>query len=133
MRLTGKALGRTLLVNVVPAYVAPLVMVSIAARSIPDRTAGRALAQAAPTTIAIPSAVAAMVVTVVLWRRPSRRTALKSSVLAGLICGFFAAAASGILVGNHGVASRLFVDAVPSAALGGAISSAKLTRVRKST
>jgi hypothetical protein len=35
-------------------------------------------------------------------------------------CGLLAAAISAALVGNNHVASRLFVDAIPSAALSGA-------------
>jgi uncharacterized BrkB/YihY/UPF0761 family membrane protein len=123
--------------RVIPAYLAPCVMVSIAARLIPDRVAGRALARAALTTIAIPSALASLAVTVFLWRRLVRHNkpglpVVRSGVVAAMICGALSAAISAELVANNYVASRLFLDAVPSSVIGGTVAAVQIT-TRKSS
>lgn len=105
-------------------------MVWISAHFIPDRAEGRALANAALTTISIPSAIAALAVLLFLWRRPLRRKAFASAVVAALMCGLIAAAISAMLVGNRYCSSRLFLDAIPSAALGGAIAATKIAKGR---
>jgi hypothetical protein len=130
-------LVRTLLRNVLPSYLGPAVMVSVNARMISDRATSEALADAAFTTIAIPSALAALAVSVVIGRRFPGVASLtvthkvfRSAILAALTCGAFAAGISMILVGNGFAPHRLFLDAIPSAALGGAITAAQTARAR---
>jgi hypothetical protein len=106
-------------------------MVWTSSHFIPDRSTGRALAHAALTTISIPSALGAIAVVVFLWRRPSLEKVIATTVTAVLTCGLIAAIVSVFLVSRQLAASRLFADAIPSAALGGAISAAQITRRRK--
>ena len=119
--------------KVVPAFVAPSVMVSIVARLIPDRAAGRALGHAAFTTIAIPSALASLAVTVFLFRRGVENDKppspiVRSACIAAIVCGTVAALISVVLVSQSYVASRLFLDATTSAGIGGALASAQISR-----
>ncbi|MGL5827312.1 MAG: hypothetical protein ACRCYU_21235 [Nocardioides sp.] len=127
---------RMIAANVLPAYIGPAAIVSVNARMIDNQQASDALARAALTTISIPSALAALVVVAVLARPGSRNRSPKlarSIGRAALGCGALAAAVSAFLVGNGLVADRLFFDAVPSAALGGAITAAQMIRARRRT
>jgi hypothetical protein len=126
-------LARFLTKNVVPAYMAPGFMVSIAARSIPDRVAGRALGHAAFTTIAVPSALAALVVSVFLWRRlivhgRSASSAVRTTVIAAGVCGGLGAAGATALFASQHAAARIFLDVVPSCVLGGSIAARTISK-----
>ncbi len=124
--------------TVLPGYFMPALMVSIMARVIPDKGERRALARAAFTTIAIPSALAAAIVVLVMLRTRTRsilnpttrpNATLKGNVFrVGLRCAGVAAIFSLLLVGSGLLPRRLFVDAIPSAALGGGIACAKLLK-----
>jgi hypothetical protein len=125
-RQDTQMLVQSIVRNVVPAYVGPVIMVSIISRIIPDRDVGRALADARFTTIAVPSACAALFMTLVLWRYVRNKGSIPRSILGmvlgcALACGVLAAGMSALLVGANVVAPRLFADAIPSAALAGAI------------
>jgi hypothetical protein len=129
---TYKRLTQLFAKIVVPAFVAPAVVVSIVARLIPDRVAGRGLAHAAYTTIAIPSGLASLVVTVFLakWIRNNKPTAsiMQSAIVAAVTCGSLTAAISVWLVSKGYVTSRLFLDAIPSSAIGGAIAATQILK-----
>jgi hypothetical protein len=136
--LTIVPLERALAKNVLPAYLAPAVLVSIIARLIPDRVTGRGLAHAAFTTIAIPSALAALVVTVALRWHSKRSQAMSTSTLrivgaSAVICGLIALVVSGVLVANHHVSARLFGDAIPSALISSTIAAWQSTRSSSKT
>jgi hypothetical protein len=118
--------GLTLVKSVLPAYLAPAVLVSIIARLIPDRATGQGLARAAPTTIAIPSALAALAVIIALRWYAKRRAVISTPTLrivgaSAAVCGLFALGISGLLVANHHASMRLFGDAIPSALISSAI------------
>jgi hypothetical protein len=123
--------------HVVPAYLAPVAVLSVVSRLIPNEETGNALGRAAFTTIAIPSALAALAVTVFMWWRLVRQEELPQSILwsavfAASACAVLTLAVSAVLVGNDYVASRLFVDAVPSSVIGGALSVVQNLKVRAS-
>jgi hypothetical protein len=131
--LTIVPLGRALAKYVLPAYLAPAVLVSIIARLIPDRVTGRGLAHAAFTTIAIPSALAALVVTVALRWHSKRSQAMSTSTLrivgaSAVICGLIALVISGVLVANYDFSARLFGDAIPSALISSTITAWQIMR-----
>ncbi|GAA2986137.1 hypothetical protein [Actinokineospora diospyrosa] len=108
--------------NVVPAYVMPAAMSYVSALVIADDR----LAAASLTSIAIPSALAALAVT--FAPRGGRRSV--RLLVAALLCAGAAFLASTTLV-HFGLAeSTLLLDATPSAALGGAITAAR-TRKKK--
>ncbi len=128
---------RSFVANVAPAYLGPAAMVSVNARLIPNRETGRALGHAALTTIGLPSAIAATAVFLAMNAGQTRlstttaQTSRTTTVLrAALGCAVVAGLVSAFLVGNGFVADRLFLDAIPSAAISGAITSAKLVRNR---
>jgi hypothetical protein len=129
----GPALGWIILQNVVPAYVAPLVIASTISRAIPNRVTGRALAHAAVTTIPVSSALTALVVTLVLWRLSNRasttsRSLIRTAAISAVGSALLAAGISALLVRNNYFDSRLFADAIPTAVLGGAISAIQNVR-----
>ncbi|GAA3029950.1 hypothetical protein [Actinokineospora globicatena] len=109
--------------NVIPAYAMPALMSYASALAISDPR----LAAASVTTIAIPSALAALAVT--FGPRGGRRT-VRAIVGAG-VCAALAFAASIVLVHFGLFDSTLFLDAVPSAALGGAITAARFPNRKK--
>jgi hypothetical protein len=123
----GQKLAGMVVRNVVPAYLAPVAVLSVISRLIPNEETGTALGRASFTTIAIPSALAALAVTVFMWWRLVRQGELPQSMLwsaifAASACALLALAVSAVLVGNDYVGSRLFVDAVPSSVIGAAVS-----------
>ncbi|WP_157440250.1 hypothetical protein [Actinokineospora inagensis] len=111
--------------NVVPAYVMPAAMSYVSALLLADHR----LAAAALTTIAVPSAIAALAVT--FAPRGGRRVV--RMLVAAVLCA--AAAAAGCLALVHtGLAeSTLFLDAVPSAVLGGVITAARTSNRKKNS
>ncbi len=135
-RQANQTLYTMLAKTVVPAFLAPLSMLSVVARLIPDRVAGRALAHAAITTIPIPSALAALGVTVFMWQRVVRqnitfRSTLRSAAVAASVCAAIALGVSSVLVGAELFALRLFADAIPSSVIGGAIAAVQISKVAK--
>ncbi|GAA3882377.1 hypothetical protein GCM10022243_53740 [Saccharothrix violaceirubra] len=114
----------TLVANVVPAYVMPAAMSYASALALDDHR----LAAASLTTIAVPSALAALAVT--FAPRGGRRVV--RMLLAAVLCAGLAFAASLALVHTGLAAPTLFLDAVPSAALGGVITAARTYRKKES-
>jgi hypothetical protein len=111
--------------NVARAYLAPLVMVWSMAHAIPNHATGRDLARASFTTIAVPSALAAFVVTVLMWERSIRRhkpllVGWRFGLIAAVVCGAVSLTVSALMVEMHAFGSRLYVDAVPSSVIGAA-------------
>jgi ACR3 family arsenite efflux pump ArsB len=128
-------LARSIVKNVVPAYLVPTAILSLISRLIPNRVAGRSLAYAAFTTIAIPSALAALTITVYFSLHTKRghkppQHIVRSVLVAAIACGIFTLAASAALVGTGLAASRLFGDAIPSAVIGGAVAATHILRAR---
>jgi hypothetical protein len=123
---------RTIVRNVTPAYLFPAVVVSINARFIPNNVTSKALARAAYSTIAVPSALAALLVTVVMCSRSHLRTpnrsAFRVAAFAAVRCFAIAAVLSLALVTSGLFDSRLFLDSIPSATIGGAIAAIQTTR-----
>jgi hypothetical protein len=120
-------LARAVVVAALPAYALPAVQVFVTSRLLGDDR----LATAAFTSIAVPSAVAAALVTVVLHgRTPAVRpaAALTTVLAAALGCATIALAVAASLGGTGLADSTLLLDAVPSAAVGGTVTAA--VRVR---
>ncbi len=118
---------------VVPSYLAPLCVLSVVSRLIPNRVTGRALARAALATIPIPSALAALVVTLFIWQYSIQRerpllSVWRSATLAATVCGAVALCVTAALVATGYAPTRLFSDAIPSAIIGGAIATVKITK-----
>ncbi|MBM7773931.1 hypothetical protein JOD54_004135 [Actinokineospora baliensis] len=112
----------TIAANVIPAYVMPAAMSYLSALALDDAR----LAAASVTTIAVPSALAALAVTFA----PRGRHRLVRVLLAAVFCAALAFIASFTLVHTGLAAPTLFLDAVPSAVLGGVITAAR-TPTRK--
>ncbi len=120
----GRKLAGMAARNVVPAYLAPVAVLSVVSRLILNEETGSALSRASFTTIAFPSALAALAVTIFVWWRFVRGEELPQSILwfaifAASACAVLALAGSAVLVCNGYVTARLFVDAVQSSAIGG--------------
>jgi hypothetical protein len=116
-------------VAALPAYAVPAIQVFVTSRLLGDDR----LSMAAFTSIAIPSAVAAALVTVVLHGRtpevrPTVALALTTVLAAALGCATIAVAVAASLWGTGLADSTILLDAVPSAAVGGAVTAA--VRVR---
>ncbi|PPK62368.1 hypothetical protein V5P93_001635 [Actinokineospora auranticolor] len=113
----------TIAMNVIPAYVMPAAMSYASALAVDDHR----LAAASVTTIAIPSALAALAVTFA----PRGGGRAVRMLLGAVLCAALAFAASLALVHTGLAAPTLFLDAVPSAALGGVITAARTTNRKK--
>ncbi|RLK61845.1 hypothetical protein CLV68_2386 [Actinokineospora cianjurensis] len=113
----------TVAANVIPAYVMPAAMSYASALALADHR----LAAASVTTIAIPSALAALAVT--FGPRGGRRPV--RMLVAACLCAALAFVASLALVHTGLAGSTLFLDAVPSAALGGVITAARTSNRKK--
>ncbi|AEV85121.1 hypothetical protein ACWT_4097 [Actinoplanes sp. SE50] len=123
---------------VVPAYLLPAVTTAGNALVIPDRAVATALATAAWTTIAIPSAVASALVT--LWTRgrtpPRRPTAARSArafTLAALACTVLAGAGSAVLIGNGVLPLSALQYTLTSAAIGGGLVAGRWARTNRTS
>ncbi|WP_018684448.1 hypothetical protein [Actinokineospora enzanensis] len=112
------------MVNVVLAYVMPAIMSYASALALDDQR----LAAASLTTIAIPSALAALAVTFT----PRGGGRLVRMLVAAVLCAASAFAVSFLLVQNGLFGSDLFLDAVPSAVIGGVITAARTYRKKES-
>ncbi|MEM9041635.1 MAG: hypothetical protein AAGD33_17215 [Actinomycetota bacterium] len=117
-------LAPDLLRAVPPAYAFPALSTFANAQLIGND----ALATAAFTTIAIPSAAAAAAVTVRDHVRPRRRGLVRAAISGAAIGLFPALAVTGALVTNDIAASAMWWEAPPSAAIGGAVASVLASR-----
>jgi hypothetical protein len=129
-------LAARLIRNVVPAYLAPAAILSVVSRLIPDEATGNTLSQAAYSTIAIPSALAGLAVTLFLWQhRISQavepKSFLRSVLTSAAVCGFLALVGSAALIITGHAATRLFADAIPSAVIGGTIAAVQMLKTTK--
>jgi hypothetical protein len=121
---------------VVPAYLFPAVTTAVNALVIPNRAVATALAVAAWTTIAIPSAVASALVTLWTHRRtpPERPTAARSArafTLAALACTVLAGAGSAVLIGNGVLPLSALQYTLTSAAIGGGLAARRWARTNR--
>lgn len=108
-----------LLRAVPPAYVFPAVSSLANAHLV----GSDALATAAFTTIAVPSAAAAAAVTARDHARPRRRGFGRAAISGAALGLVPALAVTGVLVVNEVVSPMTWLEAPPSAAIGGAIAS----------
>jgi peptidoglycan/LPS O-acetylase OafA/YrhL len=120
---------------VVPAYLFPAVTTALNALLVPDPDLAARLAAAAWTTIAIPSAVAAGLVTLWAHRRdpPPRRSAgttARAVAGAALACLAVSAAACAVLVGHGALPPSALQFTLASAALGGGLAGRRWARGR---
>jgi hypothetical protein len=123
------ALPVALISAVVPAYLFPALTTAVNALVISHRE----LAAAAWTTIGIPSAAAAVVVT--LWTHgrtpPGRPTAARSArafAVAALACALLAGAGSAVLIGNGVLPLSALRYTLTSAAIGGGLAARRWAR-----
>lgn len=130
------ALPVALLAAVVPAYLFPALTTAVNALVIPDRLVADRLADAAWTTIAVPSAAAAALVTVWTHRRtPPVPTAIGSTARAAagaaLVCLLLAGAASAVLIGNGVLPASALQFTLSSAAIGGGLAGRRWARTNR--
>ncbi|TCO61042.1 hypothetical protein [Actinocrispum wychmicini] len=121
--------------SAVPAYAFPAVTAYLNAQLIPDSDLAARLEVASYSTIAIPSAVAAVLVTLWLHSRtppeaPSRGRVARTVAIAALVCVALAGAVSAVLIGNGLQDLSILQFTLGSAALGGGLSARKWVRSR---
>ncbi|MEU4803821.1 hypothetical protein [Actinosynnema sp. NPDC023587] len=121
--------------SAVPAYAFPAVTAYLNAQLVPDPAFADRLEQASCTTIAIPSAAAATLVT--LWlhgRTPpeaaGRGVVARTVAVAALVCTVLAGAASALLIGNGLADLSVLQFTLGSAAIGGGLSGRAWARSR---
>lgn len=118
---------------VVPAYLWPALTTAVNALLVPDPVLAARLASAAWTTIAIPSAVAAGLVTLWTHRRtpPARRsvaTTARAFATAAALCLVLSALGSAVLIGNGVLPFAALQFTLASAALGGGLAARRWAR-----
>ncbi len=123
---------------VVPAYLWPASTTALNALVVPDPALAARLATAAWTTIAIPSAVAAGLVTLRTHRRtpPARRSAgttARASALGAGACLALSGAVSAVLIGNGLLPLAALQFTLASAALGGGLATRRWARGPRSS
>ncbi|MEV6769285.1 hypothetical protein AB0N05_11745 [Nocardia sp. NPDC051030] len=129
--------GRLLAVlrSAVPAYAFPAVSAYLNAQIIPAPDFAARLEVASYTTIAIPSAVAAALVTLWLYGRippeaPSRGRVARTIATAALVCAALAGFVSAVLIGNGLLDLSILQFTLGSAVLGGGLAARAWVRSR---
>ena len=122
----------------VPAYLFPAVSAALNALVVPDPAVAARIATAAWTTIAVPSAVAAVLVT--LWThhrtpplRPAAGTTARIVAAAAAACLAGAAAGSAVLIGNGVLPAAALQFTLGSAAVGGGLAARRWARSGRRT
>jgi hypothetical protein len=128
-----QSLPVALLLAVTPAYFLPALTTYVNTLVISDRQVADRLAVAAWTTIAIPSAAAAGLVTLWMHRRtpPAQPVAgdiARAFAAAALACALLGSAVSAVLIGNGVLPLSALQFTVTSAALGGGLAARRWAR-----
>ncbi|MEU5695286.1 hypothetical protein [Actinosynnema sp. NPDC020468] len=124
--------------SALPAYAFPAVTAYLNAKIIPDPDLAARLETASYSTIAIPSAASAVLVTLWLHNRtppeaPTRGRVARAMALAALVCAALAGAVSAVLIANGLQDLSVLQFTLSSAVIGGSISARAWARSRRRT